>query len=444
MKYNLRKRAPPPPPDSSSSSSSSSGVSYVPPSKKQKLPSQYAEILKNYTPVEGKYFNSLSPSEAADILCIEEKLKNSLNSINEVPIRFQIVNADIDEATKILLLNKIDRFNKMTSDYSEYYKFKNWIDSASMIPFNKYKDMPVSKDDPREKILDFMSNTKKILDNTVYGHIEAKQNIQRIIAQWISNPTSHGYCIGIHGPPGIGKTCLIKDGLSKALGLPFGFVALGGVSDGAYLTGYNYTYEGSTYGKIAEIVMKSRCMNPIIFFDELDKICLSHKGDEINGILTHLTDVSQNDSFTDRYFSEISLNLSRSLIVFSYNNASTINPILKDRMITIEVKGYNRKEKLTIARDYLLPSILETFKIKKEDIILTDAIIEKIIGIVEKEEGVRNLKRGIESVISWINMYTYTREVNITYPYVVSSEFVEKHTLRTTNKDTAILNRMYL
>lgn len=452
MKYNLRnKKIPPPSLSSSSSSSCTDDESYKEPEPKKQKHTQkekheiqlYFEILKSYTKAEATYYNTLTPSEGAFLLSTEARLRNT-DDVHVQPIRFKIMKADINDSTKIMLLNKIDKFNKMSCENGEYHKLKNWIDNVSMIPFNKYHNIPVSKTDPLEKILEFMSKTRKILDDTVYGHSEAKQNIQRIIAQWISNPSSHGYCIGIHGPPGIGKTCLIKHGLSKALGLPFGFVALGGASDGSYLEGHNYTYEGSTYGKIVEILIKAKCMNPIIFFDELDKVSFTHKGDEITGILTHLTDISQNDNFTDRYFSEISLNLSRSLIVFSYNDASVINPILRDRMITIEVKGYNSTEKLTIAKDYLIPSVLETFKIEKDNIIMSDDIIKKIINIVAKEEGVRNLKRGIESVISWINMYSYTKEVNITYPFIITSDFVEKHITKKHDKDTEKLNRMYL
>lgn len=429
-------------------STSDDDTSYedIPPKKSKKtykVLDTYRIIRDTYTKAESSYYNELSESDKEYVLKNEAKIRGDKNLVG-IPIRFKIIYSKMNNSTKALLLNKIDKFNKMTPEQSEYHKLKNWIDNISMIPFDVYCDIPVSKSDPVDRILDFMNRTKTILDNTVYGHIEAKLNIQRIIAQWISNPSSHGYCIGIHGPPGIGKTCLIKHGLSKALGLPFGFVALGGASDGSYLDGHNYTYEGSSYGKIVEVLMKSKCMNPIIFFDELDKISTSYKGDEVIGILTHLTDISQNDNFTDRYFSEVSLNLSRSLMIFSYNNASVINPILKDRMITIEVKGYKNKEKLTIARDYLIPSILETFKIDKDNIVISDEMIEKIISMVSAEEGVRNLKRGIETVISWINMYTYTREVDISYPFIVKSDFVEKHIIMKNEKDTAMINRMYL
>ena len=239
---------------------------------------------------------------------------------------------------------------------------------------------------------------------------------------------------------------MIKDGVSKALGIPFGFVALGGASDGSFLEGHSYTYEGSTFGKIAEILIKTQCNNPIFFFDELDKVSSTTRGEEVIGVLTHLTDITQNDQFNDKYFGEINLNLSRSLFVFSYNDSTLINPVLKDRMITINVSGYSASEKVIIARDYLLPSIYKTFDVSTNDIVISENIIKQIIDIVPKEEGVRNLKRGLESVVSWINMYRYTKEQVIEYPYVVTDKFVSKHVTNKdgSTKDTEMINRMYL
>jgi ATP-dependent Lon protease len=256
----------------------------------------------------------------------------------------------------------------------------------------------------------------------------------RVLAQWISNPDARGNCIGIQGPMGCGKTNLCKEGLCKALNLPFGFISLGGASDASFLEGHGFTYEGSTYGKIAEILMKTKCMNPILFFDELDKVSHGYRGDEIIGILTHLTDSSQNERFNDRYFGEIDLNLSKALFIFSYNDESLINPILKDRMITIRVNGYTTSDKICIARDYLIPELLKDYKRNVEDIVFNDDIIEKIIHKVTKEEGVRNLKRGIESIISWLNMHTYlpiqktdSDEKLYTYPITITDEHIANY-----------------
>jgi len=294
----------------------------------------------------------------------------------------------------------------------EYFKLRNWLNSANRLPLGRFKELPIQADpnNPEDvsKVSIYLSNIRKMLDETVYGHKEAKEQVLRILAQWVSNPGSCGHCIGIQGHPGCGKTSLVKDGICRALDLPFALISLGCYgSDGAALTGHHVTYEGSTYGKISESLIRAQYMNPILYFDELDKISATPKGEEVASVLIHLTDSTQNDHFSDNYFSEIPLDLSKCLIIFSYNDESLVNPILKDRMITIRVSGYTKKDKLEIAKNYLIPRLLSAYNLKPTDIVFDDAVIEDIIERVAQEEGVRNLKRGIDAIISWINMRRY-------------------------------------
>jgi ATP-dependent Lon protease len=228
----------------------------------------------------------------------------------------------------------------------------------------------------------------------------------QMIGLWLVNPNAVGSAIAIKGPPGTGKTTLIKEGISKILNRPFALIALGGCGDSGFLDGFEYTYEGSKYGKIIDILIQCGCMNPIILFDELDKLSDSFKGQEITGVLTHLTDSTQNSKFTDKYLSEISLDMSKALYIFSYNDEKYVNPILKDRMYKIETKGYKTKDKLVIAKDYLLPKIREEIKFKIDDVVFNDDILEYIINnFTEKEDGVRNLKRCLEIIYKKLNLY---------------------------------------
>jgi hypothetical protein len=151
------------------------------------------------------------------------------------------------------------------------------------------------------------------------------------------------------------NTSLVKEGISKILNREFAFVPLGGATDSSYLEGHSYTYEGSTWGKIVDILIHSKSMNPIIYFDELDKISETPKGEEIIGILTHLTDTTQNSQFHDKYFAEIDFDLSKCLFIFSYNDPLKVNPILLDRMYKIKTSGYQVKDKIVIAQQYLIP-----------------------------------------------------------------------------------------
>ena len=154
--------------------------------------------------------------------------------------------------------------------------------------------------------------------------------------------------------------------------------------------------------------METKCMNPIIFFDELDKISETKHGEEIVGILTHLTDSTQNSTYHDKYFDGIDLDLSKALIVFAYNDESKINPILKDRILTIHVKGFNVKDKIEIAKNYLLKEITTNIGLKKEDIVFSDELLTHIINNFTSEKGVRDLKRCLETIILKLNLMRYT------------------------------------
>ena len=257
------------------------------------------------------------------------------------------------------------------------------------------------------------------------------------MAQWISNPEKTGYVIGIKGPPGVGKTKLVKECICKAMNFPLAFISLGGVDDASYLSGFNYTYEGSKYGKILECLIKTQVMNPVFLFDELDKVSATSRGDEIINTLIHITDPVQNDKYTDKYYQEIDLDLSKSIIIFTYNNEDYINPILKDRMITIDVNGYTAKEKFEIAKNYLIDELLPKYNMRKGDVIFHDKLLEHIISLTSLEEGgVRNLKREINNIISWINMMRYikTDDFLITLPFEATIEYYNKYCKKITKK----------
>jgi ATP-dependent Lon protease len=221
------------------------------------------------------------------------------------------------------------------------------------------------------------------------------------------NPLAGGNVLAIQGPMGNGKTTLIKNGVAKALKRPFAFVALGGASDSAYFDGHCYTYEGSRWGRIVDIIQQCKCMNPIICFDELDKVSETAKGDEIINMLIHITDSSQNNTFQDNYFPGVNIDLSKVLFVFSFNDESKINRILKDRMQVIRTSGYEIKDKLEIAKNYLLPEIYSVYNYTEKDITFPDECISYIIAnFTSEEKGVRNLKRCLDNLVSIINLYS--------------------------------------
>jgi len=354
------------------------------------------------------------------------------------PYRLQLLQSSIPPKLKAIAMQKLNMLKTMEPGDSEYHKIKNWVDTFMKIPFGVHKNLSVNINDGLDVCNTFIQNAKTHLDNCVYGLEDAKLQIMQMIGQWISNPSSIGTAIAIKGPPGTGKTSLVKEGISKILGREFAFIALGGAGDSSFLEGHSYTYEGSTWGKIVQILIDSKCMNPVIYFDELDKISESARGQEIVGILTHLTDTSQNSQYHDKYFSEVDFDLSKCLFIFSYNNEELINPILRDRMYCIQTKGYDTKEKVIIARNYLLPKIQEQVNFKEGDIIIPDETLKYIINttyLTKNENGVRNLKRCLEIIYTKLNLFRLIKNDNnlfekqmgikVTFPFTVLKNHID-------------------
>ena len=358
-------------------------------------------------------------------------------SIIQKPYRLSLLETDIPIAFKAIAMRKINSLRHMEPGCGEYYKVKNWVDTFMKIPFGKTKNLPLTIEDGLARCSEFMEASKTTLDTAVYGLNDAKLQIMQMVGQWISNPAAMGSAIAIKGPMGTGKTSLVKEGISKILGRDFAFIALGGATDSSFLEGHSYTYEGSTWGKIVEIIIQCGSMNPVIYFDELDKISETAKGEEIVGILTHLTDTSQNAQFHDRYFAEIDFDLSKCLFIFSYNDESKVNPILLDRMYRINTMGYNKKDKTQIAQKYLIPKICAEVGFREGDIVIPDHVIEHIVeNYTEKEEGVRNLKRCLEVVHRKLNLYRLIKpdtplfekemSLKVAFPFAVTNEVVDK------------------
>lgn len=383
-----------------------------------------------------KYFHEkLSLEEQQNVLKQMVEIKSHTAIVK--PYRLALLDADMPVQFKAIAYKKINTLKYMEQGGGEYYKIKNWVDTFMQIPFGKTKNLPVTIDDGVEKCHEFMENASKILNEAVYGLDDVKLQIMQMVGQWISNPKAMGTAIAIKGPMGTGKTSLVKEGISKILGREFAFIALGGATDSSFLEGHSYTYEGSTWGKIVDILVKCKSMNPVIFFDELDKVSDTAKGEEIIGILTHLTDTTQNSKFHDKYFSELEFDLSKCLFIFSYNDEAKVNPILKDRMYRIETKGYDAPEKFVISKDYLLPKICEQVKFAKEDIVIPEETIKYLItNHTDGEQGVRNLKRCLEIIYTKLNLYRLMKpgsnlfkkemSLDIKFPMTVTTDVVDK------------------
>tara|TARA_Y100000992_G_scaffold247959_1_gene179532 strand:- start:21684 stop:23957 length:2274 start_codon:yes stop_codon:yes gene_type:complete len=418
--------------------------------EKEKNCKTFKKMMKGKTFMDDKkYFEKMELEQQKKVIEEFEKVNDNYNQT--VPYRFQVLQSTIPHMHKYSAIKKINTLRYMTPGEGEYYKLKYWVDGFMRIPFGESKNLPLVIEDGIDKTHEFMFQAKQILDDAVYGLDDAKMQIMQMIGQLITNPKSVGTAIAIKGPMGTGKTTLVREGISKILQRPFAFIALGGATDSSFLEGHSYTYEGSSWGKIVDILMQSKCMNPVFFFDELDKVSDTPKGEEIIGILTHLTDTSQNTQFHDKYFSELDFDLSKALFIFSYNDESRVNPILRDRMYRIQTQGYETKDKQIITKQYMEPKIYESVKMNKGDVVIEDDTIKHIIEkYTDEEKGVRNLKRCLEIIYTKLNLYRLMKpnsqlfkeekSLEVQFPFTVTTEIVDKLIKSTDKVEKTYLN----
>jgi ATP-dependent Lon protease len=405
------------------------------------------EPILKLTSKESAYFNKLPPLKKRELNEHMLKIKN-FGAESEIPLKFQIIQLPVSEYVKTTVLKKVAAIE---DDSGESYKLKNWIDAFLRVPFGKHVPLPVRLSDGKEKCSQFMRDSKATLDKAVYGMPSAKTQIMQVLAQWIASPQSIGNVIALQGPAGVGKTSIARNGIAQALHRPFEFFSLGGASDVSTFVGHSYTYEGSMWGRIADSFMRAKCMNPVLYFDELDKISGTPHGEEIASMLIHLTDRSQNTQFHDRYFAGIDFDISQCLFVFSFNDISLINPILRDRMQVIHCAGYTAKEKQSILQDYVWPDLLQRLNFSKGDVLLTDEASKFIISEYSKEEGVRTLIRTAEAIITRLNMLRIADEetmkdykfyTKVDFPLRLNEEIIKK-LLTETPKEPESWRSMY-
>ena len=387
---------------------------------KEQIESSIDSFLKNLDKVLRTMDGFEGKSEDSDM----QLRKHSLRLVEEIE-KMRDVNELIENGeevgNKVATINEeVDKIEEETSEEDHI------LVSISNNFLNVWREWTKYKKSKK----DYLEQVRATLNECVYGQEETKSQLERLIAQWM-NGKMEGTVFGFQGPPGVGKTTIAKKGLAKCFldedgnPRPFGFLPLGGSSNGAVLEGHSYTYLGSTWGRIVDILMETKCMNPIIYIDEVDKVSNTEHGREIIGILTHLTDFSQNHEFTDKYFAGIKFDLSKVLFVFSYNDQQAIDRILRDRITEINVKALTINEKIHVVQDYSLPEILETVGYKKGDIVIEKDVVKYIIQNYTNEAGVRKVREKLFELVREINLKKITDD-NIQLPFEVTEDFVKE------------------
>lgn len=288
-----------------------------------------------------------------------------------------------DESTK--KLNKeVSKLAKMPYNSHEASVIRGYLDTCLALPWNKEIKAKID-----------INKAKKILDNEHYGLTEVKERILEFMAVRKLNPEMKGQIICLVGPPGVGKTSIAAS-LAKAMGRKYVRVSLGGVRDEADIRGHRKTYIGSMPGRIISAFQQADCNNPLILFDEIDKMGSDFKGDPASAMLEVL-DSEQNYSFRDHYI-EIPFDISNAVFVTSANTLDTIPAPILDRMDVIELSSYTAEEKFRIVKDHLIPKQLKKHGLSKNACRITDSAIRDLIDFYTKEAGVRNIERVLASL----------------------------------------------
>jgi len=372
----------------------------------------------------------------------KHKRKKEGSDVSNLKDKLTLLNIDMD--TKLNLLEKYHA--TMNTSGSEYAKGMNWLHNACKIPFGKIKPMKVKRTDSPKKIKEFFTNVKKEIDKSIYGLEEAKQEILEYVARKIQNPKGKGHVLALCGSAGVGKTKLLKS-LASALDMPFHQINCGGLTDVAVLTGHSETYVGSKPGKMIEALQASEYMNPIFYFDEIDKVSET-KSREIFGALTHIFDEEQNCKFQDNYFSNIDIDLSHSLFVVSFNDISKVDTIVCDRMKVIYIDTPTLEEKVKICQEKMIPDIFQSMNFPSDLFVeCSKEVIEYIITKkCDSETGVRQLRKTLEKIFNRFNFDLMTQSPSLTIDtgtFIITSSYVDK-VLPQVEKDTSGFMHMYV
>lgn len=295
-----------------------------------------------------------------------------------------IMELKADEKVKEKLMKEADKLTKLPPSSQEAFVIKNYLDTILDLPWGKYTKAKIS-----------MPKAEAVLEKDHYGLKKVKERILEFLAVHMLNPEIKGQIICLAGPPGIGKTSIAKS-VAKAMGRNYARVSLGGVRDEADIRGHRKTYVGAMPGRVITAISQAGSMNPLILFDEIDKLCSDIKGDPSSAMLEVL-DSEQNNAFRD-HFIEVPFDLSKAVFITTANDVSAIPGPLRDRMEIIELPSYTAVEKFHIAKEHLVPKQLKEHGLKARQLKITDDAINDIIQFYTKEAGVRSLERKIASI----------------------------------------------
>ena len=355
-----------------------------------------------------------------------QEIRTHLDTCTEttVSLEKQILELDLPDLYKKVLYDKYKQLTSISSSSDSHSKLKEWIENVIKIPFQK-----LHRIGDGQHVRQYLAHVRKVLDQKLYGMVEAKEQLLGILNNKLLNPDAFKSTLALVGSPGTGKTALVL-AFCEALELPCYQISLGGKHDPSFFMGHSYTYEGSRPGQLVVAQQQMGCKNGIIFFDEFDKIDRK-ESQNISNLLLHVTDFTQNHKFFDEYLAEIPIDLSREWFIFSLNEIDDVNPILRNRMTFINVPGYTKDDKESIVRNYLLPKLNQRYGFSSQEIIFGSEIIRYLIDTSPDEDGVREIDSRLTQIYNKINLLKTihsqdpSQQSDPTDPLTVSYDFPE-------------------
>lgn len=316
---------------------------------------------------------------------ISDELGEGENPAEEADeYRNKISSLKCDDKIKDKLYKECDKLMKMPSGSHEGTVIRTYLDKCLQIPFGKYSKDRIN-----------LKQSRSILDKDHFGLDDVKDRITEALAVLKRSSELAGQIICLTGPPGVGKTSIVKS-LAKSMNREYVRIALGGVHDEAEIRGHRRTYIGAMAGRITEALISARTMNPIILLDEIDKVGSDYKGDPASALLEAL-DPEQNSTFNDHYI-DFPLDLSKVLFITTANDTSLISAPLYDRMEIIELSSYSPDEKFNIAKKHLIKKEILKHGLTPAQLKISDSALHKIIKSYTREAGVRGLEKQIATL----------------------------------------------